>query len=55
MYLSVDTAVVRGVRRPCHAIDDDVQTIVGDDEEAAEAISKVVVALGSLLLPYRKA
>ena len=42
MYLSVKTAVVRGVRRPCHAIDDDVQTIVEDDEEAAEAISKVV-------------
>ena len=39
MYLSVDTPVVRGVRRRCHAIDDDVQTIVGDDEGEAEAIS----------------
>ena len=45
-YLNVDTAVVRDVRRRRQDIGDDVQTIVGDDEEAAEAISKVVVALG---------
>ena len=56
MHLSVDIAVVRDVRRRCYAMDDDVQThdIVGDDDDAAESISKVVVALGSLL-PFRKA
>ena len=54
-YLSVDIAVVRDVLRRCHAIDGDFQTIVGDDEDAAEAISKVVVALDSLVLPFRKA
>ena len=41
-YLSVDTPVVRDVRWRCHVIDDDVQTIVGDDEKAADEISKVV-------------
>ena len=40
--------MVRDVRRRRQEIDDDVQTIVGDDEDAAEAISKVVIALGSL-------
>ena len=38
--------MVRDVRRRRQDIGDDVQTIVSDDEDAAEAISKVVVALG---------
>ena len=37
--------MVRDVRRRRQDIGDGVQTIVGDDEDAAEAISKVVVAL----------
>ena len=38
--------MVRDVRRRRQDIGDDVQVIVGDDEDAAEEISKVVVDLG---------
>ena len=49
MYFCVDTAVVRDVRRRRQGIDDDVQTIVRDNKDAAEVISKVIDALDSRL------
>ena len=46
--------MIRDVRRRRQDIGDDVQTIVGDDEDAAEAISKVVVALGPFFCRLEK-
>ena len=40
--------MVRDIRRRRQEIGDDAQTIVSDDEDAAKAIMKVVVALDSL-------
>ena len=40
--------MVRDIRRGCQEIDDDIHTIVGDDEDGAAVISKVGVALDSL-------
>ena len=46
--------MVRDVRQRRQDIGDDVRTIVGDDEDVAEAISKVVVALGPFLCRLEK-
>ena len=40
--------MVRDVRRRHQEIGGDVRTIVGDDEDATDAMSKVVAALDSL-------